>query len=100
MPNLDLEKAPTAANSTVVALTAATAIAAVPHLGVAGQIVAIASSSAFDILFGTSAVADPGDNNTFPAGVYRFPIKNDQLTHFRMNPHASGKLRWWLDSMA
>jgi hypothetical protein len=94
----DFTKAPTAANSAVVALTAGTATAAIAHGGVAGQIIAIASGVGFDIVFG-AAPTDPGDKNTFIAGVYRFPIKNDEQIKFMVNPHASGNLRWWIDSM-
>jgi hypothetical protein len=92
-------KSPTSENSAVVTLTAAAAITAVAHGALPGQTITIASSSSFDILFGLSSVADPGDNNTFPAGVYDFPVKNDQQTYFRVNPHATGKLRWWISSM-
>lgn len=61
------------------------------------RVLTIASTSAFNILFGDASVADPGDTGVFPAGIYSFNLRRI-WTHFSLTPAANGKLKYWRSS--
>lgn len=99
---MSLEKAaymrpPTTGNDNDVAVST-TSSAAIAHNAVdSEEFVTITCDVAFNIKFGTSAVADPSAVYPFPPGCYSFPPKKNH-THFKIRATTAGASKWWLSS--
>lgn len=90
---------PSTGNATEVDLVAATPSAA-QATGVGDctdRWISLAVSQSFNVLFGTSSVANPADTAVFPAGVYSF-VLSPTLTHFKVTASATAKLKYWRSS--
>lgn len=95
----DFSVAPTVSNATAIDLAAAASSSALAHGGGATTEVAVVCNAAFNIRFGASDVAAPADTGCFPAGSYKFRVKKDTETHFRITANATLKGLWWRSNL-
>lgn len=101
MQTKNLATAPTTANKTETALTAATATASIATGVGDGSdcVLNVAVSQAFNIAFsadGTNTVTNPADASAFPAGLYRFRLCSKN-SHYKITAVANGFAASWKD---
>ncbi len=85
---------PSTGNDNDVAVSTTSSDATATGLGDNAEgMITITCDVAFNVKFGTSAVADPSAVYPFPAGAYSFtPGKH---THFKLRATSAGNAKWW-----
>lgn len=88
---------PTTGNDNDVAVSTTSSAAIAHNCKDSEEWITITCAVAFNIKFGTSALADPSAVYPYPAGSYSFSPKAKD-THFKIRGSAAGDSKWWRSS--